>query len=107
MRVLLDMSAPFFVGVRHRDNAATPSVTRPAPCAPVSRARDSRARRRRDGSIFHGARSTATKGAPMSDAASTPTVVLVHGAFADASSWNGVIPRLEAQGVSVTAPPNP
>jgi pimeloyl-ACP methyl ester carboxylesterase len=36
-----------------------------------------------------------------------PTVVLVHGAFADASSWNGVIQRLQAQGVPVTAPANP
>lgn len=35
------------------------------------------------------------------------TVVLVHGAFADASSWNGVIERLQAQGVQVTAPANP
>jgi pimeloyl-ACP methyl ester carboxylesterase len=35
------------------------------------------------------------------------TVVLVHGAFADASSWNGVIERLQAAGVQVTAPPNP
>ena len=26
------------------------------------------------------------------------TVVLVHGAFADASSWNGVIERLQAHG---------
>jgi pimeloyl-ACP methyl ester carboxylesterase len=40
--------------------------------------------------------------------ASTPlTVVLVHGAFADASSWNGVIQRLQARGVQVTAPANP
>jgi pimeloyl-ACP methyl ester carboxylesterase len=31
-----------------------------------------------------------------------PTVVLVHGAFADSSSWNGVIERLEAKGVKVT-----
>jgi pimeloyl-ACP methyl ester carboxylesterase len=37
----------------------------------------------------------------------TPTVVLVHGAFADASSWNGVIERLQARGVRVTAPANP
>jgi pimeloyl-ACP methyl ester carboxylesterase len=37
----------------------------------------------------------------------SPTVVLVHGAFADASSWNGVIKRLQAQGVPVTAPANP
>jgi pimeloyl-ACP methyl ester carboxylesterase len=36
-----------------------------------------------------------------------PTVVLVHGAFADASSWNGVIERLQAQGLEVTAPANP
>jgi pimeloyl-ACP methyl ester carboxylesterase len=41
----------------------------------------------------------------MSDA--TPTVVLVHGAFADASSWNGVIERLQAKGVPVIAPANP
>ena len=37
----------------------------------------------------------------------SPTVVLVHGAFADASSWNGVITRLQAKGVRVTAPANP
>jgi pimeloyl-ACP methyl ester carboxylesterase len=36
-----------------------------------------------------------------------PTVVLVHGAFADASSWNGVIERLQAMGLQVTAPANP
>lgn len=35
------------------------------------------------------------------------TVVLVHGAFADASSWSGVIERLQARGVQVTAPANP
>src|SRR5947207_10460114 len=35
------------------------------------------------------------------------TVVLVHGAFADASSWTGVIERLQAAGVQVTAPANP
>jgi hypothetical protein len=33
-----------------------------------------------------------------------PTVVLVHGAFADGSSWNGVIERLQSKGVQVTAP---
>ena len=27
-----------------------------------------------------------------------PTIVLVHGAFADASSWNGVIEQLRRQG---------
>jgi pimeloyl-ACP methyl ester carboxylesterase len=35
------------------------------------------------------------------------TVVLVHGAFADASSWKGVIERLQKKGVQVTAPANP
>jgi pimeloyl-ACP methyl ester carboxylesterase len=42
-----------------------------------------------------------------SNTAGSPTVVLVHGAFADASSWNGVIERLQAKGVQVTAPANP
>jgi pimeloyl-ACP methyl ester carboxylesterase len=37
----------------------------------------------------------------------SPTVVLVHGAFADASCWNDVIERLQADGVRVTAPVNP
>ena len=36
-----------------------------------------------------------------------PTIVLVHGAFADASSWNGVIERLQRQGYIVVAPANP
>ena len=43
---------------------------------------------------------TPTKTGPL-------TVVLVHGAFADASSWNGVIERLQARGAQVTAPANP
>jgi pimeloyl-ACP methyl ester carboxylesterase len=41
------------------------------------------------------------------DGAGTVTVVLVHGAFADASSWYGVIERLQQKGVRVTAPANP
>jgi pimeloyl-ACP methyl ester carboxylesterase len=36
-----------------------------------------------------------------------PTVVLVHGAFADASSWSGVIPKLQAEGYEVVAVANP
>src|SRR5215469_11858098 len=35
-----------------------------------------------------------------------PTVVLVHGAFVDASSWNGVIAELNAADIDVVAPPN-
>jgi pimeloyl-ACP methyl ester carboxylesterase len=45
------------------------------------------------------------EGTDMSE--TRPTVVLVHGAFADASSWNGVIERLQAKGIRVTAPANP
>ncbi|AZP15379.1 alpha/beta hydrolase [Streptomyces aquilus] len=37
----------------------------------------------------------------------TPTVVLVHGAFADAGSWSGVIEELQSHGIPVIAPPNP
>ncbi|MEV7282122.1 alpha/beta hydrolase [Streptomyces sp. NPDC093111] len=36
-----------------------------------------------------------------------PTVVLVHGAFADASGWNDVVDRLQHDGFPVVAPPNP
>jgi pimeloyl-ACP methyl ester carboxylesterase len=37
----------------------------------------------------------------------TPTVVLVHGAFADGSSWSKVIPLLQARGLKVVAVQNP
>jgi pimeloyl-ACP methyl ester carboxylesterase len=36
-----------------------------------------------------------------------PTIVLVHGAFADASSWRPVADRLDGDGHTVLAPPNP
>jgi pimeloyl-ACP methyl ester carboxylesterase len=36
-----------------------------------------------------------------------PNIVLVHGAWADGSSWSGVIERLQAAGYSVTAPQFP
>lgn len=42
--------------------------------------------------------------APESD---KPTVVLVHGAFAESSSWNGVVTRLLAEGLPVLAVANP
>jgi pimeloyl-ACP methyl ester carboxylesterase len=44
---------------------------------------------------------------PSGQTGTRPTIVLVHGAFADASSWNGVIERLQQQGYTVIAPPNP
>lgn len=40
-------------------------------------------------------------------AAEKPTIVLVHGAFADASSWNGVIAELQDDGYPVVAAANP
>ena len=36
-----------------------------------------------------------------------PTVVLVHGAFAESASWNGVIAELRARGYTVLAIANP
>ena len=36
-----------------------------------------------------------------------PTIVLVHGAFAESASWNGVIARLRAHGVRTVAAANP
>ncbi len=36
-----------------------------------------------------------------------PTIVLVHGAWADSSSWAGVVRRLQARGYTVLAPGNP
>src|SRR5262245_59740375 len=45
---------------------------------------------------------------PISTVNGSPiTVVLVHGAFADASCWNRAIALLQAAGVATTAPPNP
>ena len=35
-----------------------------------------------------------------------PTIVLLHGDWADASSWNGVIQRLQDRRFTVVAPPN-
>src|SRR3954465_3008518 len=46
----------------------------------------------------------------MSDTSTdkTPlTVVLVHGAFADSSGWDGVVGRLQEAGIEVRAAPNP
>ena len=37
----------------------------------------------------------------------TPTVVLVHGAFAESASWNGVVERLQARSIPAIAVANP
>jgi pimeloyl-ACP methyl ester carboxylesterase len=44
---------------------------------------------------------------PSAQPASQPTVVLVHGAFADGSSWHDVIELLRQQGRTVVAAANP
>jgi pimeloyl-ACP methyl ester carboxylesterase len=36
-----------------------------------------------------------------------PTIVLVHGAWADSSSWNGVVAQLQRRGYRVRVPPVP
>ena len=36
-----------------------------------------------------------------------PSIVLVHGAWANSGSWDGVIQRLQADGYTVYVPPNP
>jgi pimeloyl-ACP methyl ester carboxylesterase len=38
---------------------------------------------------------------------STPTVLLVHGAFAESASWNGVITRLQKESIRTVAVANP
>jgi pimeloyl-ACP methyl ester carboxylesterase len=49
----------------------------------------------------------ATAGAASAAPTPTPTVVLVHGSFADASSWNAVVGGLQKRGFPVLAPANP
>jgi pimeloyl-ACP methyl ester carboxylesterase len=51
--------------------------------------------------------STAAPGAAESSIVAKPTIVLVHGAFAESASWNGVMTRLVAQGYPVVAVANP
>jgi pimeloyl-ACP methyl ester carboxylesterase len=42
----------------------------------------------------------------QTDQGPRPTIVLVHGDWADGSSWTGVIERLQDSGFTVVAPPN-
>ena len=48
-----------------------------------------------------------TKARSATTGAAKPTVVLVHGAWANNASWSGVIERLQGEGYTVDAPPNP
>jgi pimeloyl-ACP methyl ester carboxylesterase len=48
---------------------------------------------------------TATSASPRTS--TKPTVVLEHGAWADGSSWDGVVSKLQHRGYTVDVPPNP
>ena len=50
---------------------------------------------------------SATAGAATAHGGSKPTVVLVHGAWADSGSWDQVVARLQRQGYTVIAFANP
>ena len=61
------------------------------------------------GMVAAGAASTLIQGsaAAAEPAPKARNVVLVHGLFADGSSWSEVIPRLQAEGLNVTSVQNP
>jgi pimeloyl-ACP methyl ester carboxylesterase len=48
-----------------------------------------------------------TRAAQQTVSGPKPTIVLEHGAWADASSWAGVIQQLQQAGYTVDAPPDP
>ena len=49
----------------------------------------------------------AVSGTALADDVAKPTIVLVHGAFADASGWYGVITQLNKDGYKTIAATNP
>lgn len=57
--------------------------------------------------LFAGLAFAVAVASPVFAADSKPTVVLVHGAFADSSSWNGVVKVLEKDGYPVISAANP
>jgi pimeloyl-ACP methyl ester carboxylesterase len=57
--------------------------------------------------ISQSAQARTVSAGTTSSSAVKPTIVLEHGAWADASSWDAVITRLQADGYTVYAPPSP
>ena len=51
--------------------------------------------------------STSSQSHDQASSAVKPTIVLEHGAWADGSSWSGVVTRLQQDGYTVDVPPNP
>jgi pimeloyl-ACP methyl ester carboxylesterase len=79
--------------------ATTAAVTLATSCASASGSHASAS-----GSQVPASGKRAPAGGPAH--APTPTIVLVHGAWADASSWAEVTQRLQKRGFTVLAPPN-
>jgi pimeloyl-ACP methyl ester carboxylesterase len=59
------------------------------------------------GSAQAGTGATATRAATARASTAKPSIVLVHGAWADSSSWGAVVLRLQNAGYTVYVPPNP
>ncbi|MET9388712.1 alpha/beta hydrolase [Streptomyces sp. NPDC002928] len=59
------------------------------------------------GAVTLGAAPASASASARSGSGTRPTVVLVHGVFADSSGWNDVIARLLKAGFPVIAPANP
>ncbi|HEY3609863.1 MAG TPA: alpha/beta hydrolase [Pseudonocardiaceae bacterium] len=57
--------------------------------------------------VFSGSAASGRTTAATTHAAVKPTIVFVHGGWADSSGWNGEISRLEQAGYPVIAPANP
>src|SRR5579859_2175483 len=55
--------------------------------------------------VFAGAQVRHLRGERANDI--KPTIVLVHGGWADGSSWDHVVSILQLEGYTVDAPPNP
>jgi len=64
-------------------------------------------RRMFTGSLLVGAALATASNAVAQSASHPKNVVLVHGLFADGSSWSEVIPLLQAKGLNVTSVQNP
>jgi pimeloyl-ACP methyl ester carboxylesterase len=57
--------------------------------------------------LFASSSTARADGAQAKNSFVKPTIVLVHGAWADGSSWDGVKTRLQADGYTVAVPQNP
>ena len=57
--------------------------------------------------LFAAAAQIASASPSRAAAGPKPTIVLEHGAWADSGSWNGVVQRLQHDGYTVYAPPDP